>query len=488
MIGWLKKWFKHTKNNQITTVDNNQIEGNHNFVGVENNRSVTLENSHVGIIITGDHVTVQCEGLPPEVLAILQADLQKLLSEFTRTQKHLNDALDFKESKLEQLQKEAEDWINRYNSLSKDLENLRRENPDYAEILTKAEAFLKQGKFSEVTALLEPLKAKGDEKTQQNAKVHFILGQAYLLDNKPIQALPEYEAAYHQDFKNSEYGFQYALLLQKQNEYKKAQRLYEGLLDELKQLPEPEQQAQQKTLLAVMYNLALVYTDTQELEKATKLYYEASKIRRELDQSNPQVFPFDISGILNNMANLIASDPKRRKEAEQGYQEILKVNRKLAQNNPQVFLPDVAQTLNNLAILVAKDPLRREEAEQGYREALEIYREFAQNNPQVFCPKVAMMLNNLAKLYLIANNPEKKAMPLIEEAISIGQSLFTKTPSVFGDDLAYSLAIKGLIYVREGQTSEARMMLNEALQTAQTDGMKEAIKSNLAKLEGYRVE
>lgn len=426
--------------------------------------SVVNDNQNITIIGNQNcQITIDTTGLSSPIIRRLDELVKQWQAELEvriQSERHLNSLITI-------LQQQVDEWIERYKNLESEIIALKQTQPDYVSVLTQTEVFLNQGKFSEVTALLEPLKTKEDERTKQNAKVHFILGQAYQLDNKLLQALPELELAYHHDHQNIEYGIKYALLLHKQNQYKKSQFINEELIIFFNRLPRVQQEEQRFLLLAIRGHLAMIYTETQQHDKAEKLHKKNLLIYRELIKTNDSVSNCHNCAVtLNNFANLVQVDLNRRVEAEQYYQEALIIYQKLAETNPNVFLPYVAITLGNLTNIIKVDPTRCIEAEKNYQQVLIIYRNLDSTkiNPTVFAPSIATTLNNLANLLSCYSNRCAEAEIAYREALYLYRKLAKINSIVFLSFVAMSINnIADLIRNDSDRHNEAIQCYRESL-------------------------
>ena len=213
-----------------------------------------------------------------------------------------------------------------------------------------------------------------------------------------------------------------------------------------------------------LFEYALFLQKNNQFSDSEAYYQEALTIHRELAQTNPAVYRPAVATTLNNLGNLVAADSDRRKEAEAYYQEALTISRELAQTNPAVYRPDVARTLNNLGILVAADSDRRKEAEAYYQEALTISRELAQTNPAVYRHAVAMTLNSLGYLIAHDNSRFDQAEALLQESLRIARNYSENNPTIFISLAPQILDSLGFAYINNQRPTEALPYLQEAIE------------------------
>jgi tetratricopeptide (TPR) repeat protein len=236
--------------------------------------------------------------------------------------------------------------------------------------------------------------------------------------------------------RTAEILFEYAVFLQKHNQFKEALPLYAEALGICRQLAATNPQSYLPDVATSLNNLAVLHKNLNEYETALGEYEEALEIYRQLAASNPQSYLPYVATSLNNLANLhYGLNQYERALGE--YEEALKIRRQLAASNPQTYLPDVASTLNNLAVL--NQALNEYETALGeYEEALEIRRQLAASNPQSYLPDVASTLNNLANLHSDHNEYET-ALGEYEEALEIRKQLAATNPQSFLPDVAMTL-------------------------------------------------
>ncbi|MCL2661455.1 MAG: tetratricopeptide repeat protein, partial [Acidobacteriaceae bacterium] len=148
---------------------------------------------------------------------------------------------------------------------------------------------LAEGKLDDADDLLSR-----QVKAQQTnyAKAFFDLGRIKKLRFKWDDALDAYRKAWKLE-KNTKYGSSLAYLARKRNRFNEAITTYEALIPLY---------ANQADRAGALNNLAILYSDTNRMEKAESAYDEALKIRRELAESSPDVYRPDVASTLNNLA------------------------------------------------------------------------------------------------------------------------------------------------------------------------------------------
>jgi tetratricopeptide (TPR) repeat protein len=273
-------------------------------------------------------------GVPQNVVDYLMERIRDLEAGLNAAQKR-----DFE---VNEKQKLLEELAAKYRDLQQRLEQEAGDD----KLVKQSAELLQQGRLEEAGKSLDQLISIAG---QNLASHHFSRGQIFDLEFKPLQALTYYEQACYLDPGKSEYSFAYARMLQKQNEFGKAETLYQQVLERCRELAKDNPAAYLSDVATTLNNLGLLYANTQRLEAAGQAFEEALKIRRELARDNPAAYLPDVAMTLNNLGNLYA-DTQRLEAAGQAYEEALKIRRELAKDNPAAYLDDVAMTLNNLRI------------------------------------------------------------------------------------------------------------------------------------------
>ena len=267
-------------------------------------------------------------------------------------------------------------------------------------LTTVYEEFKTREQQNEVRVLKELIEA---------AQIQFSFGEARSFYERLIELSPTIE-----------HHFKYALLLQSLNDFEKARRHYEEVLQALQELAQQNPEAYLPEVAISLNNLGVLLSDTNDLKKAQDYYEEALQTHRELARKNPEAYLPDVAASLNNLGSLL-SDTNDLKQAQDYYEKALQILRELTQQNPEVYLPDVAASLNNLGVLLC-DTNDLKQAQDHYEEALQIRREFAKQNPEAYLPDVAMTQQNLTIFYLRLEKKED-AEKAYQEAHDIYQEL-----------------------------------------------------------------
>jgi tetratricopeptide (TPR) repeat protein len=128
---------------------------------------------------------------------------------------------------------------------------------------------------------------------------------------------------------------------------------------------------------AILFEYALFLQNHYKLDRAELLYREALGIGRDLAAKNPDAFLPKVADTLNNLA-ILYSNINQLEIALEEFEEALGIYRDLAAKNSDAFLPDVAMTSVNLSIFYLQDQPDRERSITLALETMEIALQFQQ--------------------------------------------------------------------------------------------------------------
>ena len=301
--------------------------------------------------------------------------------------------------------------------IAEEVKRLRETGDSYlADTLDEIKRVLTGESEQSLTTVYEEFKTREQQKEVrvlkeliEAAQIQFSFGEARSFYERLIELSPTIE-----------HHFKYALLLKSLNDFEKARRHYEEVLQALRELAKKNPEAYLPDVATSLNNLGVLLSDTNNLKKAQDYYEEALQIHRELAQQNPEAYLPEVATSLNNLGNLF-SNTNGLKKAQDYYEEALQIRQELAQQNPEAYLPKVATSLNNLGVLLC-DTNDLKKAQDCYKEALQIHRELAQQNPRAYLPDVAMTQQNLTIFYLRLEKKED-AEKAYQEAHDIYQEL-----------------------------------------------------------------
>ena len=348
--------------------------------------------------------------------------------------------------------------------IAEEVKRLRETGDSYlADTLDEIKRVLTGESEQSLTTVYEEFKTREQQKEVrvlkeliEAAQIQFSFGEARSFYERLIELSPTIE-----------HHFKYALLLKSLNDFEKARRHYEEVLQALRELVKKNPEAYLPDVATSLNNLGVLLCDTNDLKKAQDCYKEALQIHRELAQQNPEAYLPKVATSLNNLGVLL-HNTNDLKKAQDYYEEALQIRQELAQQNPEAYLPDVATSLNNLGNLLSiTNDLKQ--AQDCYEEALQICRELAKKNPETHLPDMATSLNNLGVL-LRDTNDLKQAQDYDEEALQIYRGLAKKNPEAYLPKVATTLNNLGnLLSITNDfkQLKQAQDYYEEALQIRQ---------------------
>jgi CHAT domain-containing protein/Tfp pilus assembly protein PilF len=242
----------------------------------------------------------------------------------------------------------------------------------------------------------------------------------------------------HPDYANSLNNL--AILYYQMGQYDKALPLYEQALAIRKKVLGEEHRGYANSL----NNLAILYYQMGQYDKALPLYEQALAIRKKVLGEEHPSYAFS----LNNLAALYVEIGQYDK-ALPLYEQALAIRKKVLGEEH----PDYAQSLNNLAILYVEIG-QYDKALPLYEQASAIYKKVLGEEH----PSYASSLNNLAILYSDMGQYDK-ALPLYEQALAINKKVLGEEHPYYANSLN-SLAN---LYYQMGQYNKAQPLFEQAL-------------------------
>jgi tetratricopeptide (TPR) repeat protein len=221
-----------------------------------------------------------------------------------------------------------------------------------------------------------------------------------------------------------------ALVYRDTGQPQKALQLYEQALPSMREVGDRAGEA------STLNNMALVYRDTGQPQKALQLYEQALPIRREVGDRVGE------ASTLSNMAEVYRATGQPQK-ALQLYEQALPIRREVGDRAGE------ASTLNNMA-LVYHATGQPQKALQLYEQALPIMREVGDRAGE------ASTLNNMAGVYYATGQPQK-ALQLYEQALPSMREV--------GDRAGEASTLNNMagVYRATGQPQKALQLYEQAL-------------------------
>ena len=217
--------------------------------------------------VTGN-VAVNCIGVDPRAL------------------KRLNAILDRKNQELTAKIEEANQWAEHYH----ELENRLRESSSESELSRQAEALLQEGELEKAKAILDQMLTQDEKDVDRVAADHYNRALIAELEFQPLDALPHFEKAYRYRPDDLRYGYRYARLLLRQNDFQKAEPVLVTMVDRARKLAKENPTSYQPDVAKNLNSLAILYNQTQRFKDAESSYLESIEIYRELVKTDTSVY------------------------------------------------------------------------------------------------------------------------------------------------------------------------------------------------------
>jgi tetratricopeptide (TPR) repeat protein len=410
-------------------------------------------------------ISVNCTGVDPRALARLNAEL--------RTQK----------LSLETMIRKANEWAEKYKELEKRL----ADSEDDSELSRKAEEYLHDGELEKAGTILDEIIGREESEVERTAANHFNRGLVFELQFKPLDALPHMKKAYSYRPENLKYALSYASLLETESEFTTAEEVLLPSLARARQHSTEDTEAEMQLALA-MHLLARVYSETQRVEQAERLYKEELTIYELPELGTSQHVSLRKITLLTELGTLYGRT-QRFSEAYASYLAAINVSEPMVEENESTYLvlaadlmgdlgnlhyinhelaqaeafylkalalwkqlkdypADIGAAMTNLGA-VYDDEGRYEEAIKTFEGALDLIRAAARNNSAEFEPLLANTLFNVAVVYLKTGKLDEALKDSLE-ALEIRRRFAKSDPAAFTADLSASLNSVGKVYAALG--------------------------------------
>ncbi|MCP4396369.1 MAG: tetratricopeptide repeat protein [bacterium] len=312
----------------------------------------------------------------------------------------LKQLLTGKDAELAQLQEERDTALAQAEEVAKKFAELTLE--DASGLYKQAFRLFQEGKIDAAIAVLDEAKIaaalqKARAEIKKGVDSYMLKAQLYVIKLQFEQAEALYQKAIDADPENFENLFEFALYLQKQNQFIKARPLYERALS----LAETD-----SDVATTLNNLGILYKDLNQYPQATAAYQRALKTYEELAQTNPHTYLPDVAMTLNNLGGVYLA-LNQYEEMMAVLQRSLNIYEQLSETNPQAYLPYVATLSNNLAIL-HHSLEEYDEAVKLFKRTLEVREELAHDNSGRYDIEICQTLLGMSILYKTLLEKEPK--------------------------------------------------------------------------------
>ena len=210
----------------------------------------------------------------------------------------------------------------------------------------------------------------------------------------------------------------------------------------------------------VLHSIGVVYRRKHEYDSAKNFLEEALEVRRKLANDGSEKSLDNLANSINSLAVLLYS-MGMGSIVESLLQEAKEIRRKLGEDNPNEFLGLYAHLLTNIGDIQYRNG-RDDEGKQSFQEAIKFLRDLSETNPQQYLSALAAALLRFVKNLL----EEEEDFVLIEglayETLSIYRNLAEFNDDSWLDEVADSLFLIGKIKVKQHQSDEAEIIIQEA--------------------------
>ena len=226
-------------------------------------------------VVGNGNVNINCNNIPQPAWEYLTRELEK------------------QKLTAEQALREKDDWIRKYFELDRQLTEARIQaaaNGDDTTLIKLAQDQLHEGKLEEAGKIYDRLLARDESNVDRAAEDHFKRAQIFELQFRPIDARPLYAKAYQYRPDNVAYALAYSGLLARQNQLSEAEKVFNDLLPNLRDLAAKEPAVYRVDYAGALNNLGNVYAQEHQFDKAESAHKESVNIWRDLARDKPATY------------------------------------------------------------------------------------------------------------------------------------------------------------------------------------------------------
>ena len=255
--------------------------------------------------------------------------------------------------------------------------------------------------------------------------------------------------------------YAYALFLRKQHRFSEAIQLYEEALSRQQALVGKEPTTNQAYLAHLLNELAINYTQNEQIPKAFENYSKAIQIYKKLVQENPNLYRLDLAKTYNNLGDLYRQE-NQVEQARVHFEKALALFHGLTELEDQASLTTVFNTRLQLAML---------QMEQQEFSSAKTYLEDAALNQQQLSKRyptkyrfLEAKLNQTKAVYF----QKKEAWSKVIEASNLAIKLYKKLISTQAQDylipLVRSYSLSAYAFYKTNDLNQAQSAYEESLQ------------------------
>jgi hypothetical protein len=250
------------------------------------------------------------------------------------------------------------------------------------------------------------------------------------------------------DNDNSEHEnlLQYGEFLLSQNDFLRAQGVYESCLKIYRELKAQNPKAFSSNLATVLHDLGLIHQKKYEYKQAEDLYNEALALYTQLNKEDGSSFNKEFSETISALA-IIHGDKQLFNQAEGEFKNALIVVKPLEKLNSNIYEEAVSGLQKNLALLYL-NAKKYKPADSLFKVALTILRKHDSLNILSNQVSITEIQNNLGYLYL-AQEKTATSEVVLQNALAVCRKYQKTSPGIYDLLLARVLGNLGGLYTRK---------------------------------------
>jgi hypothetical protein len=386
--------------------------------------------------VTGK-VTVNCTGIDPRALDVLNAEL-------ARTNVELNEKV-----------RRANLWAERYKQVEKRLE----EAGVTSELARTAQDYLRRGALKEAGEVLDRIIAQEGKALPRLASDHFSRALVYELQFRPTDAITHLERAHRFAPQDWRYASEYALLLAEQHRTSEQYALFADMKPFLG--PSYKHAAEDVPYVAqVLVSFAQYCSVTGHDEEAAQSYELAFKGLLPLVTIDPSRYFVLWIQIATNLGTLYMHEGKVD-EANGKFAEALTLEEMIAKGDPDSMAPFIAQTYASIGDAY-RARRKGNEALDAYNKAVETLNKVLAKDPERYKPASAELILKIAHLHAGSGNGQLAAA-LLDADVYVIRQLVERNAALYGPELADALDTLATVEAGQEKFGEAEKASEESI-------------------------
>jgi tetratricopeptide (TPR) repeat protein len=388
------------------------------------------------INVTGK-VTVNCTGIDPRALDVLNAEL-------ARANVELNEKV-----------RRANLWAERYKQVEKSLE----EAGVTSELARTAQDYLRRGALKEAGEVLDRIIAQEGKVLPRLASDHFSRALVFELKLQPADALTHLERAHRFAPRDWRYAAEYSLLLAEQHRTSDQLALFGDMMPALS--PSSKFAAEDVPYAAqVMVSFAQYCTETGRTQEAAQSYELAFNGLLPLVRIDPSRYFLLWIQIATNLGTVYMRAGKFE-EADAKLVEALTLETVIAEGDPDSMAPRLARTY----MIIGETHRARHQASEAldaYNKGLEALNKVISKDPERYKPEGAEIALKIARLQADSGHSQL-AGAILQADLDLIRDLAKRDAIQYGPELADALDMLAAVDASQEKFGEAVKASEESI-------------------------